>query len=576
MTPTARSYPPSAALGLTRAGHHPILARALAARGITNPIDIKGPAEQRLKELIHHQFLKGTAEAARYLADCIAAKRRLLVVADYDCDGATACAVAVRGLKAFGADVEFMVPNRMKHGYGLTPSVVDVAMARERPPEVLITVDNGVASHQGVDAARACGLEVLVTDHHLPSPSKPLPAAVVVVDPAQKDCPFPSKSLAGCGVIWYVLWALQDELRTRKMPIAPGFLISSLLPLVAMGTVADVVTLDRNNRILVEEGLARIRRNEAFVGIDALANAGAHSMCDPRKLTTSDIAFGLGPRINAAGRMDTMDIGIECLITDDEKFAQGKANELDSLNGERRKTEYKIIAVAVEQALAQVRHDDWTIVAFQHDWHHGVIGIVAGRLKELHYRPTFVLALHDETGEIKGSGRSIPGFNLKDALDQVDKACPGLLVKFGGHAMAAGVTLRAGGVEEFRAAFEAQARLMLTPEILCQKLETDGELTSLELTPALAKALRDIPWGQGFLEPSFTADFEVQSAKITGDYKDQLNLVVTIDGKTFKATRFRHGDAPLPSGTVRLVFKMQLTHDKFGKDVVKLLVDHIF
>lgn len=565
-----RPFSSSAAMALCRANLSPLLARILASRGITSPDDVIGD----LSQIYHYRALKGATEAASFLADCIAARRPILVVADYDCDGATACAVALRGLKACGANVEYLVPNRMVHGYGLTPGVVDLALARPQRPEVLVTVDNGIASHPGIEHAVANGLEVLVTDHHLPSKLKALPPARVIVDPSQAGCSFASKALAGCGVIWYVLWALQDELRVREMPMAPGYKASTLLPLVAIGTVADVVALDRNNRILVQAGLDRIRKGVTFPGIDALATAGGYAPCDPRQMITTDIAFGIGPRINAAGRLKTMDVGIECLTTDDADRALVLAEELDSLNTERKDVEHDAVVEAVQQALALVRAETWTIAVHAPHWHSGVIGIVAGRIKERRYRPTFVLSTDDATGQIKGSGRSIPGFNLKDALDQVDKACPGLLVKFGGHAMAAGVTLRPDGFEEFQRAFEAQAHLMLTPELLLQQVEVDGSLPGQDLTPATARLLRGPTWGQGFLEPSFYDDFVVEEAKMGGVFKDQLNMVVTRDGVQLKATRFRH-EGPVPSGTVRLVYKLSLTHDKFGKDVLKLLVDQV-
>lgn len=565
-----RQYPAARALALSRQSVSPLLARILAGRGIASMDEVSGA----LKHLHHHSQLKGAAEAAVFLADHIAHNSRFLVVADYDCDGATACAVALRGLRALGGQVDYIVPDRMVHGYGLTPSVV--ALAHERFPhaDVLITVDNGVASHAGVDAARALGLEVLVTDHHLPSKDKPLPAANVIVDPSQPGCPFPSKALAGVGVIWYVLWALQDEQRRRGLG-SPSFKVSSLLSLVAVGTVADVVPLDRNNRILVQAGLERIRAGQTFPGITALATAGVINRTDPKELLTSHIAFGIGPRINAAGRLETMDIGIACLTTDDEARAEALANQLDDINQERKEIENATVIEAVEQADALVIEGTRSIAVHSDAWHAGVIGIVAGRIKERRYRPTFVLTTDAATGQIKGSGRSIPGFNLKDALDQVDKACPGLMLKFGGHAMAAGVTLRPGGFETFRDAFEAQAQLVLTDELLCQRIEVDGSLTGHELSPEVARSLSGPPWGQTFPEPTFCDEFEILDAKLTGPYKDQLNLVVLREGVTLKATRFRH-EGPLPGTHATLVYKLNLTRNKHGKDELKLLVDSLW
>ncbi|MEX3984260.1 single-stranded-DNA-specific exonuclease RecJ [Paraburkholderia sp. EG287A] len=556
-------------MALIREGVSPLLARVLAGRGIRSKEDIAGG----LKHLHHHSTLKGTAEAAVFLADRILARKRFLVVADYDCDGATACSVALRGLRALGAQVEYIVPDRMVHGYGLTPSVVELAHERFPETEVLVTVDNGVASHAGVDAARALGLDILVTDHHLPAKEKPLPDAHVIVDPSQPGCTFPSKALAGVGVIWYVLWALQDELRRRGQGSAT-YKVSELLPLVAVGTVADVVPLDRNNRILVQAGLERIRAGDCCPGITALATAGFLNRTDPAQLLTSDIAFGVGPRINAAGRLETMDIGIACLTTDDKERAEQLATQLDEINQERKEVENATVVEAVEQADALVIEGTRSIAAHSDDWHAGVIGIVAGRIKERRYRPTFVLTTDPATGQLKGSGRSIPGFNLKDALDSMHKRHPELMPKFGGHAMAAGVTLTPGGFEQFRDAFEAEACNTLTDELLRQHLEVDGSLTGHELSVDVAKSLSGPPWGQMFPEPSFCDEFEVLEAKLTGPYKDQLNMVVCREGITLKATRYRH-DGELPGATAKLVYKLNVRRNKFGKEELKLLVDNV-
>ena len=565
-----RQYRPADALALVREGVSPVLARVLAGRGIerlTQVVDTLG-------QLHHHSLLSGAADAAFFLADCVQTGRQLLVVADYDCDGATACAVALRDLRGFGAKVEYIVPDRMVHGYGLTPSVVDLALERFPATQVLITVDNGVASHAGVERAVECGLEVVVTDHHLPAKSKPLPPARVIVDPAQASCTFPSKALAGVGVIWYVLWALQDELRQRAVSVPGGFKVSSLLPLVAVGTVADVVPLDRNNRILVQAGLERIRAGQSFPGIEALATAGGYNRTRVDALLTTDIAFGVGPRINAAGRLETMDIGIACLTTDDAETALALAEQLDTINQARKDIEYGTVLEAVAQAEAQVMEGTKSIVVHAEGWHAGVIGIVAGRIKEKRYRPTFVLTVDEKSGQLKGSGRSIPGFNLKDALDQVDKACPGLMPKFGGHAMAAGVTLRAGGFDEFRQAFEEQAQALLTPELLSQDVEVDGSLNALDLCPETARQIAVPPWGQMFPEPAFIDAFQVLEAKLTGARKDQLNLLVEKDGVTLRATRFRH-EGPIPEGVATLVYKLSVTYNKFGKEELKLLVDQV-
>ncbi len=565
-----RTYSPSVVMTLLRNGAAPLLARVLAGRGLDAMETLTGS----LKGIFHHSQMLGAAEAARFLADGIEQGREFLVVADYDCDGATACAVALRGLRAMGAKVNFIVPDRMVHGYGLTPSVVDLAVERFPAAAVLVTVDNGVASHYGVERAVELGLEVLVTDHHLPAKNKPLPPARVIVDPSQPGCPFPTKATAGVGVIWYVLWALQDELKRRGVdPVVPGFKVSTLLPLVAVGSVADVVPLDDNNRILVQAGLDRIRAGQSFPGIEALATAGVANHTRVEDLVTTDIAFGIGPRINAAGRLETMDVGIECLTTDDPERATQLADELTTINQARKEIEHETVVQAVEQAEALVIEGTQTIAVHAPDWHAGVIGIVAGRIKEKRWRPTFVLTT-DSSGQVKGSGRSIPGFNLKDVLDQVDKANPGLMPKFGGHAMAAGVTLRVGGFEQFRDAFEAEAAKVLTPDILSQRIEHDGSLSGQELQPQTARVLRAAPWGQMFPEPSFCDTFTVVEAKVVGQRKDQLNLLLEREGVTLKATRFRH-EGPVPRGSASLVYKLALHRDKRGDDELRLLIDHI-
>lgn len=571
VTVSERACPPHAVLGLVRNGAPPLLARVLAGRGLASMETLDGA----LRHIFHHSEMKGTAEAAVFLADGIQRGRKFLVVADYDCDGATACAVALRGMRALGAHINYIVPDRMVHGYGLTPSVVELAFKRFPDTEVIITVDNGVASHLGVETAVALGLAVVVTDHHLPAKGKPLPPAQVIVDPSQPGCPFPTKATAGVGVIWYVLWALQDELKRRGVePAKPGFKVSSLLPLVAVGSVADVVPLDENNRVLIQAGLEKIRKGQAFPGIEALATAGVTNHTRIEDLVTTHIAFGIGPRINAAGRLETMDVGIECLTTDDPETAAMLAEQLTSINQTRKEIEHETVVEAVRQAEALIVEGTLTISVHAENWHAGVIGIVAGRIKEKRWRPTFVLTTDAATGQIKGSGRSIPGFNLKDALDQVDKAHPGLMPKFGGHAMAAGVTLRPGGFEEFRAAFEAEAEKMLTPDILNQCIEHDGSLTGQELHPGTARALSGPPWGQMFPEPSFCDVFSVVEAKITGVHRDQLNMVLERDGVTLKATRFRH-EGLVPRGTVELVYKLSLNRDKRGDDELRLLVDFI-
>ena len=558
------------ALRLAREGSVGLMAQILSARGVDSLSQISA----RLGLLIHHSFLEGTAQAAQLLYEAIERGVPMVIVADYDCDGATACAVALRGLLGFGANIEYVVPDRMVHGYGLTPSVVDLALERYPQTKLLITVDNGVSSHAGVQAAVDRGLDVLITDHHLPAKDKQLPNAKVIVDPALPGCLFPSKALAGVGVIWYVLWALQDHFRAQGKEVLPEQKVSRLLPLVAVGTVADVVPLDYNNRVLVQAGLERIRAGEGFAGIEALACVGFGNRTQLERLQTSDIAFGIGPRINAAGRLESMEIGIECLTCDDPERAKQLATQLNNINQERKSIEKDTVDDAVEQAYEQLIEGNMSITVFGSSWHQGVIGIVAGRIKEQRWRPTFVLALDEATGQIKGSGRSIPGFNLKDALDQVDKSEPGLLVKFGGHAMAAGLTLAPGGFERFRDAFEAQTRLHMDPALLSQVVEHDGSLEVVQLNIATFHELAKAPWGQQFPEPSFCDEFEVVEAQRSGAGRDQLKMLLKREGLTFEAVAFRY-TGELPKGPVRLIYKLNRRLDKWYNERLVLLVDHL-
>lgn len=563
-----RPFDTTRALSLTRSGLDSLTARLLSARN--------AKAVPGLGALLHHTELKGAHEAACLLLDAIDAGRPMVVVADYDCDGATACAVAVRGLRAFGADITYVVPDRMVHGYGLTPGVV--LLARECAPDarVLITVDNGIASHAGVDAANASGFEVLVTDHHLPAAGKPLPDASVIVDPSQPGCGFASKSLAGVGVIWYVLWALQDLLRSQGRVVLPEQKVSNLLPLVAVGTVADVVGLDENNRILVAAGLERIRRGKGFVGIDELARAGFGNTTRIEALSTADIGFGIGPRINAAGRLQTMALGIDCLLSDDRERARLMARELNTINQTRKTIEQEAVDLALTQALAQVRDGAYSITAHAEHWHPGVIGIVAGRIKEKRWRPTFVMCTDEKTGQIKGSGRSIPGFNLKDALDLLDKREPGLMLKFGGHAMAAGLTLTPGSVERFSGAFEQVVRDTIDPAVYGQDLMHDGSLDVLLLNTRTALELARQPWGQQFPAPLFRDTFTVLGAVLKGAAKDQLVLSLQREGLCYEAVKFRHeGPVPQSGESLDMVYSLNAVHDKYGKAHLKLLTERI-
>ncbi|MBJ9672854.1 single-stranded-DNA-specific exonuclease RecJ [Burkholderia gladioli] len=556
-----RQASPADAEALARHGLHPVLARLYAARGVTCPEDI----ETALARLVPPASLKGCEDAAVLLADALAARKRMLVVADYDCDGATACAVAVRGLRMLGASIDYLVPNRFEYGYGLTPEIVKLAAARR--PELLITVDNGIASVDGVAAANALGIDVLVTDHHLPGAT--LPAARAIVNPNQPGCEFPSKHIAGVGVMFYVLLALRAELRRRGAfdDARPEPRLDGLLDLVALGTVADVVRLDGNNRVLVAQGLQRIRKGRMQPGIAALFRAAAR---EARSASAFDLGFGLGPRLNAAGRLSDMSLGIECLTTDDVGRAWELAQQLDTMNRERREIE----AGMQQQALADLAQVDpaeaATITLFNPDWHQGVIGIVAGRLKEKFHRPSFTFAHADESGaRVKGSGRSIPGFHLRDALDLVSKREPDLLVTFGGHAMAAGVTLETDKVLRFAAAFEAVAREWLSEEALSRVLETDGDLEDAYFTPQFVELLDGAVWGQGFPAPLFSGEFEVASQALVKD--KHLKLQLARGRQRFGAIWFNHTE-PLPA---RATVAYRLASDTWnGVTRVQLIVEH--
>ncbi|MCD4504358.1 single-stranded-DNA-specific exonuclease RecJ [Chromobacterium piscinae] len=509
-------------------GLTPLQARLYAARGISDSEEL----DYGLKGLLPYQNLKNAEAMACRLADAIAAKQRLLVVADYDADGATACAVAVKGLSMLGATISFIVPNRFEYGYGLTPEIVE--LAAQKRPDIIVTVDNGIASVAGVEAAKARGIEVLVTDHHLPGDTLP---DALIVNPNQPGCEFPSKNLAGVGVMFYVLMALRVEMRRRGVfdeQTQPN--LGVLLDLVALGTVADVVRLDRNNRTLVENGLKRMRAGRMVPGIAALFRVAGRAHY---KANTFDLGFTLGPRLNAAGRLDDMSLGIACLLASNEEQAVRLAQELDKLNRERRGIE----AGMQDEALAALSGIDagnrYTLTLYRDDWHQGVVGIVASRLKERFHRPVIVFAPGDE-GEIKGSGRSIPGFHLRDALDLVYKRHPGLILKFGGHAMAAGLSLDESRFSEFQQAFEAVARELMDEKQLTRMIETDGSLPARDVNLQLAETLAAEVWGQGFPVPYFHDQFMVVNQKLVGD--KHLKLRLAREGCEFDAMLFNHAD----------------------------------
>jgi len=559
-----RACSPVDAEVLTRHGLHPVLARLYASRGVCLPEDV----ETSLARLVPPAELKGCEAAAALLADAIQQQRRMLVVADYDCDGATACAVAVRGLRMFGGRIDYLVPNRMEHGYGLTPEIVDLATCGAAgKPDLLITVDNGIASVDGVAAANALGIDVLITDHHLPGDE--LPAARAIVNPNQPGCTFPSKCLAGVGVMFYVLLALRAELRRRGAfgEALPEPRLDGLLDLVALGTVADVVKLDGNNRVLVAQGLQRIRKSRMQPGIAALFRAAAR---DARSASGFDLGFALGPRLNAAGRLSDMSLGIECLTTDDVGRAWELAQQLDTMNRERREIEAGMQQQALDDLSTVNPEGTATITLFNPGWHQGVIGIVAGRLKEKFHRPSFTFAPADDSGlTVKGSGRSIAGFHLRDALDLISKREPDLLVKFGGHAMAAGLTLAAADVPRFTAAFEAVGREWLSEEALARTVETDGELEDAYFTPQFVEMLDAAVWGQGFPAPVFSGEFEVASQALVKD--KHLKLQLLRGRQRFNAIWFNHTDT-LPA---RTTVAYRLASDTWnGVSRVQLIVEH--
>jgi single-stranded-DNA-specific exonuclease len=566
-----RDVPPRVSFALEQAGVHPLLARLLAARGVRSADDL----DDSLGRLLPPSTLKGAEAAGVLLADTLAAGARICIVADYDCDGATACAVGLRGLAMLGAQhgtLGYVVPDRAVHGYGLTPAIVDLALAQQ--PALLVTVDNGIASHAGVAHARASGMRVLVTDHHLPAVidgAISLPDADVIVNPNQPDCGFESKSIAGVGVMFYVLLATRAELRRRgAYDNGSQPRLDALLDLVALGTVADVVKLDANNRRLVAQGLKRVRAGRMQPGVAALFRAAGR---DPAKAAGFDFGFALGPRINAAGRLSDMTLGIECLRTDDAARADELAAQLDAINRERREVEAGMRELA-ERTLEQLMPSGDAaappaLALFDESFHEGVVGIVAGRVKDRLHRPTFVFA-RGADGHVKGSGRSIAGFHLRDALDLVAKREPGLLLRFGGHAMAAGCTLAAApdAVDRFGAALLQVAVEWLDAAALSRTLRTDGPL-AVEWFNTETVALLDAQvWGQGFEAPVFCDEVQVVQQRLVGGKHMKLRLRHA--GHERDAIWFGHGDA-LPA-TVRLAYRVSLDEWN-GRQRVQMVVE---
>lgn len=538
---------------------HPVLARVYAARGIQAAADL----ERSLARLQPVDRLQGMDAAVALLAAALRANQRILIVGDFDADGATSSVVAVRALRMMGAqNVDYLVPNRFEFGYGLTPEIV--AVAAERRPDLLITVDNGISSIAGVAAAKARGMQVLVTDHHLAGAD--LPQADAIVNPNQPGDAFPSKSLAGVGVIFYVMLALRTRLRelgwfdTRPEPN-----LASLLDLVALGTVADVVTLDHNNRVLVSQGLARMRAGRVQPGLRALfAVAGR----EPERAATFDLGFALGPRLNAAGRMSDMSLGIECLITDDPARALNIAQQLDTLNRERRAVEQDMQETALERLAGFDPGNTASASLFEPDWHQGVIGIVAGRIKEKLHRPVIAFARGND-GELKGSGRSISGLHLRDALDLVSKRHPELILRFGGHAMAAGLTIREDDYERFAATFEEVVASLLGPADLARRIDTDGALESGWMSLDTARLIEQDIWGQGFAAPLFDDRFRVDNQRVLKER--HLKLQLSKNGARYDAIQFNFADSA--PADIHAAFRLA-SNEYNGVTKLQLMVEH--
>ena len=558
VTIVQRPYDCTSAEALIAAGLPEALARVLAARGIRKMTEL----EASLSGLIAPDKLTHNVTMARLLADAIEQGKRLLIIGDYDADGATATAVGVRGLRSLGATVDFLVPNRFEYGYGLTPEIVELAATRQ--PDIIITVDNGIASVEGVRAANALGIPVLVTDHHLPGDETP--DAACILNPNQRGCDFPSKHLAGVGVMFYALLALRAELRERgafAVKAEPN--LTELLDLVALGTVADLVKLDENNRILVEQGLRRIRAGKCCPAIPALMRMAGR---DPNRAGAQDLGFSVGPRLNAAGRLDDMSLGIQCLLEDDPEQAQRLAQALHTLNLERRNIEAGMHEAALA-TLAEIEvADRYSLSLYDADWHQGVIGILASRLKERYHRPVIAFADAGD-GLLKGSGRSISGLHLRDALDLVSKRSPDLILRFGGHAMAAGLSIRKRDIEAFVNQFETVVRELLSPADLESLIETDGALDSHEMGWETACAIERQVWGQGFPQPSFSDRFRVVDQRIVGER--HLKLTLEKQGRRFDAIYFQQQEF-LPE-VVEVVYQLQ-TNQYNGAQSVQLSLRH--
>ena len=555
-----RPINPQLQSALQAAGANPLIAQLYAARNVADSSELN----DSLKQLIPYTQLTNCTAAASRLADAIQSQQKILIIADYDADGATACSVAMKGLASMGARVDFFVPNRFEHGYGLTPELADIAHAKGA--DLIVTVDNGISSAEGVARAKALGLDVIVTDHHIAGSVIP---DCIIVNPNQRGCTFPSKSIVG--VIFYVLIALRAELRARDyfsgcLNIAEPKL-DELLDLVALGTVADVVPLDHNNRILVSQGLKRIRAGKMSHGIRALFQT---ARCSAQKAQPFDFGYKIAPRINAAGRLDDMSIGIACLLSGSLNEAESMASELNDLNQTRQEIEQEMLSDILADCPSALPREQTTLCVYRDSFHQGVVGIVASRLKEKFYRPVFVFAPDDE-GNYRGSGRSISGVHLRDVLDAISKRAPEIIIKFGGHAMAAGLTLRSGSLKTFGDLFEDIVRSQVNEDTLSQTYLTDGSLKASDITLANAQLINAQIWGQGFPPPSFADTFQVLRQQSMGADKKHTKAWLTKEGQEFEAMFWRCEDT-LPRD-IRVVYRPTVNEWR-GNTELQLYVDY--
>ena len=557
-----RPINPQLQSALQAAGANPLIAQLYAARNVADSSELN----DSLKQLIPYTQLTNCTAAASRLADAIQSQQKILIIADYDADGATACSVAMKGLASMGAAVDFFVPNRFEHGYGLTPELANIAHAKGA--DLIVTVDNGISSAEGVARAQSLGLDVIVTDHHIAGSVIP---DCIIVNPNQRGCAFPSKSMAGVGVIFYVLMALRAELRARDYfsgcrAIAEPKL-DELLDLVALGTVADVVPLDHNNRILVSQGLKRIRAGKMSHGIRALFQT---ARCSAQKAQPFDFGYKIAPRINAAGRLDDMSIGIACLLSGSLNEAENMASELNELNQTRQEIEQEMLTDILAECPSALPREQTTLCMYRDSFHQGVVGIVASRLKEKFYRPVFVFA-PDDDGNYRGSGRSIAGVHLRDVLDAISKRAPDIIIKFGGHAMAAGLTLRQGSLKTFGELFEDIVRSQVNEDTLSQTYLTDGSLKASDITLANAQLINAQIWGQGFPPPSFADTFQVIRQQSMGADKKHTKAWLAKEGQEFEAMFWRCEDT-LPRD-IRVVYRPTVNEWR-GNTELQLYVDY--